>query len=214
MHFKRIFKTPSYPKSTKSSLQAGQPQQVYYVASRCWSFTSQCFGNSRIQLGAFEGHLSSSQPEGLLQRAETFLKEILRGLGDKTLKTQSFNSILLLLSSIWKIRLEAYYDAIKRSFQLDAPLSVSISQLSWVCLRTSQNLWGIFWGEHMLRSGGSTPNGMLSFSMHFLLRLAWFYFEVAAANAMDRKGGWLAWSLREKATHESENIYIYIYIYI
>ena len=68
-------------------------------------------------LGAFEGHLSSSQPEGLLQRAETFLKEILRGLGDKTLKTQSFSSILLLLllllSSICKIRLEAYYDAIK-----------------------------------------------------------------------------------------------------
>lgn len=66
-------------------------------------------------LGAFEGHLSSSQPEGLLQRAETFLKEILRGLGDKTLKNQSFNSILLLLllSSICKIRLEAYYDAIK-----------------------------------------------------------------------------------------------------
>lgn len=66
----------------------------------------------------------------------------------------------------------------------------------------------------MLRSGGSTPNGMLSFSMHFPLRLAWFYFEVAAANAMDRKGGWLAWSLREKATHESENIYIYIYKWI
>ena len=59
----------------------------------------------------------------------------------------------------------------------------------------------------MLRSGGSTPNGMVSFSMHFPLRLAWFYFEVAAASAMDRKGGWLARSLREKARQESEEMY-------
>lgn len=144
MHFKRI-KQHSILSKIKQAVKAGQPQRiVYYVASRCWSFTKFWkFTSPPDILGAFEGHLSSSQPEGLLQRAETFFKRDVRGLGDKTLKTQSFNSILLLLlllSSICKIGLEAYYDAIKRSFQLDAPLSVSISQLSWGCLRTSQNL--------------------------------------------------------------------------